>query len=122
MVVHSRAELARRGEGLAARHLERLGYRLVDRNVRTRRGEIDLIVCDARALVFVEVKARRAPCSEPLEGVGPAKRAQVRALARAWLAKPGSRPVRDHLRFDAIGVVVDGVGELVRLDHVEDAF
>jgi hypothetical protein len=30
--------------------------------------------------------------------------------------------LRDHLRFDAIGVVVDGAGKLVRLDHVEDAF
>ncbi|TMK39693.1 MAG: YraN family protein [Actinobacteria bacterium] len=122
MVGPSRAELARRGEELAARHLERLGYRRVARNERTRWGELDLIVCDARTLVFVEVKTRRAPCPLPLEGVGPAKQAQVRALARAWLAAPGPRPVRDRLRFDAVGVVLDRAGELVRLDHVEGAF
>jgi putative endonuclease len=122
MYGHSRAELALRGEGLAAEHLERLGYRLVARNVRTRRGEIDLIACDARTLVFAEVKTRRAPCPLPLEAVGRAKRAQVRALARAWLAEPGPRPVRCNVRFDAIGVVVDRGGELVRLDHAEDAF
>jgi putative endonuclease len=116
------AQLARRGEQLAAEHMERLGYGVVALNQRTRWGEIDLIACDRHTIVFVEVKTRRAPCPEPLEAVGPRKQAQVRALARAWLAGPGPRPVRLALRLDAIGVVLDRSGGLLRLDHVADAF
>jgi len=54
-----RQHLGRLGEDLALEHLERLGYRLVARNHRTRFGELDLIVCDDLTIVFVEVKARR---------------------------------------------------------------
>ena len=52
--------LGRLGEQCALEHLQRLDYTLVARNHRTRFGEIDLIVRGERALVFVEVKTRRA--------------------------------------------------------------
>jgi hypothetical protein len=55
----SRRVLGRRGEGLAAVHLERLGYAILARNVRTRYGEIDLIAFDGRTLAMIEVKTRR---------------------------------------------------------------
>ena len=93
------------------------------RNHRTRFGEIDLIVRNERALVFVEVKTRRA--SRPgavWDSLGPRKRRQVRDMARAYLHETGTRPWTDELRFDAIGVAIDGHGALVRLDHLEDAF
>src|SRR4051795_8369198 len=51
-----RRHLGQLGESLALEHLERLGYRLVARNHRTRFGELDLVVHDDCALVFVEVK------------------------------------------------------------------
>jgi len=45
-------------------------------------------------------------------------------MAREWLASPASsdRPRRPELRFDAIGILVSRGGELVSLDHVENAF
>ncbi len=55
-----RHSLGRLGERLAAEHLERLGYRVVARNYRTRFGELDLVVTDEEVLVFCEVKTRRA--------------------------------------------------------------
>src|ERR1700727_927113 len=58
--VDPRRRLGARGEQLAAEHLERLGYRIVGRNYRTRWGELDLIAHDGRLLAFVEVKTRRA--------------------------------------------------------------
>lgn len=110
------------GERLAAEHLERLGYTIVARRYRTRYGEIDLIAADARALVFVEVKARRGG-GRPWDSLTPAKQLQVRRMARAWLASaPPDRPRRPALRFDAIGVTVDGRGRLVALGHLEGAF
>jgi putative endonuclease len=119
-----RHELGRVGEELALAHLERLGYTLVARNHRTRFGEIDLVVCDAGALIFCEVKTRRANAAGrlPWEALHPGKQRRVRAMARSFLAEVADRPRRRSVRFDAIGVVVDARGMLVRLDHLEGAF
>ncbi len=123
MATDLRHHLGRVGEQLALEHLERLGYRLVTRNYRTRHGELDLIVCDDDTIVFVEVKARRAEgMAGAMESVPPAKRRQVRAMAAAWLAETAERPRAAELRFDVVGVSVDAQGRLVRLEHLEDAF
>ena len=116
-----RRALGRLGEELAARHLERLGYAIVARNHRTRFGELDLVACDGRTLVFCEVKTRRGR-GDPWNGLHEAKQRRVRRMARAYLADVADRPRTAALRFDAIGVVVDGQGRLVRLDHLEGAF
>ena len=113
--------VGRRGEDLAAEHLSRLGYDVVARGFRTRFGEIDLIACDGRTLVFVEVKARRAGSGSPFDSLHDAKRRQVRRMAAAYLALT-DRAFAPELRFDAIGVVVDATGGLVSLDHLEGAF
>jgi putative endonuclease len=129
MTRDTRRALGTFGEDVAVRHLRAAGYELVDRNFRTRYGEIDIVAADRRHIVFCEVKTRVAggtggPAA-PLDAIGSVKRTRLRRLAREWLrtrpADPG-RPVRSELRFDAIGVVVTPRGELVRLDHVEGAF
>jgi putative endonuclease len=121
----------RRGEAAAAELLERRGYELLERNFRTREGELDLIAARDGTLVFCEVKALVArpggPSSgpaAPLEAVGPAKRNQVRRVARVWLAAQPDGPRRRWraLRFDAIGVLLSPGGDLVMIEHVEDAF
>ncbi len=119
-----RQRLGRLGEDLALEHLERLGYRLLTRNHRTRFGELDLIVCDNTTIVFVEVKARRieARAGTALESVSPRKQRQVRGMAAAWLVDSSDRPRAADLRFDVVGVTVDRVGRLLRLDHLEGAF
>src|SRR3712207_5932448 len=116
-----RHRLGRAGEDLALAHLDRLGYALVARNHRTRFGEIDLIVFDGRTLVFAEVKTRRAGPGSPWDALGDAKQRQVRRMAAAYLHEVSERP-RGAIRFDAIGVVIDGRGRLARLDHLEGAF
>jgi putative endonuclease len=119
-----RRRLGRLGEDLAAAHFERLGYDVVARNHRTRFGEIDLIACDERALVFCEVKTRRTGgrAGGAVEAVAEAKQAQVRRMAAAWLVETTDRAHRDELRFDVVAVAVDGGGRLVALDHLEGAF
>jgi putative endonuclease len=108
-----------------------LGFSTLARNVRTRHGEIDLIVFDGRVLAFVEVKTRRAgltgqpirPDQEPLPWLRPRQRARLRRLARAWLAdERHARPTARTIRFDAVGVIVDERGRLLRLDHLEAAW
>jgi putative endonuclease len=127
----ARRALGRRGEVLAVRHLRELGFALLDRNVRTRHGEIDLIAFGASTLVFAEVKTRRIgseqraprPDQQPLAALGARQRARLRRLAAAWLADRGrSRPFAETIRFDAVGVVIDAAGRLRRIEHVEDAW
>jgi putative endonuclease len=119
-----RQHLGQHGEDLALAHLERLGYALVARNHRTRYGEIDLVVFDGSTLVFAEVKTRRANSAGrgPWEALHERKRKQVRRMAAAFLLEVADRPHSADLRFDAIGVLIDGQGRLVRLDHLEAAF
>lgn len=116
-----RHRLGRAGERLAAEHLERRGFAIVERNHRTRWGEIDLIAVDARRIVFCEVKTRRTGAAGPFEGLREAQRRRLRRMAAAWLAA-GGRPRRADLRFDAIGVTFDAHGRLVALEHLEGAF
>lgn len=126
-----RRALGALGERLAAEHYLRLGFEVLGRNVRTGQGEIDLIVCDSRTLVFVEVKTRRAahrrrgacPCDQPLSNLRFEQRRRLRRSAAAWLLEHAAeRPRTPDARFDAVGVIVDGAGSLLRLDQVEGAW
>ena len=115
--------LGRAGERLALEHLERLGYQLVARNYRTRHGEIDLVKGNRSTLIFVEVKTRRSQrISAPWDSHDERKRRQVRRLAAAFLSETSKRPTPRELRFDAIGILLDCQGRLLRLDHIENAF
>jgi putative endonuclease len=117
-------ELGRRGEELAAQHFVRLGYRILARNHRTRWGELDLVLADEaeRTIVFCEVKSRRLGGGDWRENLHEHKRRQVRKMAAAWLSTDTQRPRHAELRFDAVGVTLDAHNELVRLDHLQDAF
>lgn len=120
-----RRALGAAGEALAAAHLVRLGFKITDRNYRTRWGELDIVACDGRHLVFCEVKCRRARSDttrDPIESVGPRKQLQVRRMAARWLVERQNRPRALELRFDVIGVTLDHQDQLVRLDHLEGAF
>lgn len=123
------------GERLAEAHLVRSGYRVLERNHRTRYGELDLIAVRRGCVVFCEVRARvvsaGAEPSEfggPLESIGPSKRRQLRRMAREWLAGSGAGKLggagspAGAFRFDAIGVTLSRDRRLVSLEHVEDAF
>jgi putative endonuclease len=117
----ARADLGRAGEQLAAQHLERLGFRIVARNHRTRFGELDLIAADDRWLVFCEVKTTRGSLV-PWDLLHGRKQQQVRRMACHYLAAEAERPRGLALRFDAIGIRIDARGRLVSLDHLEAAF
>lgn len=119
-----RPQLGRLGEQLAAEHLARRGFEIVERNYRTRWGELDIVAFDGRTLAFCEVKTRRLAEAgrSPLESVRTFKRSQVRKMAGRWLVERTDRPYADNVRFDAIGVTLDASGRLVRLEHLEGAF
>jgi len=123
-VTERRQRLGQAGEILAAQHLVRRGFRILERNYRTRWGELDIVAFNGRELVFCEVKTRRASAGHawPLESVHPHKRRQVRRMASSWLHDRPGHPYAQALRFDAIGIRLDAAGRLVSLEHLEGAF
>lgn len=83
-----RLALAKEGENLAVRFLERLGYAIVARNVRTRWGEVDVVARDGDTWVFVEVKARRSDrYGLGAEAVTPRKQRHILRMAQLLLAR-----------------------------------
>ena len=82
----SRQELGRWGETLAANYLDRNGYRVIERNLRTPFGEIDLVAEDGSLLVFVEVKTRSTDTyGMPEESITQQKRQHLIAAAQSYL-------------------------------------
>ncbi|MCX7619246.1 MAG: YraN family protein [Acidimicrobiales bacterium] len=103
------------GESLAAAWYESHGYEVLDRNWRCREGELDLVVCRNRLIVFCEVKARTTDAyGTPGEAVTYRKRQRIRQLAAKWLETSPIRP--REIRFD-VATVLGG-----ELEVIEGAF
>jgi len=126
-MTETRLRLGRAAENLVADRLAAAHWEIVERNARTRFGELDLVALDGAALVFLEVKAGREDADfgpeRPILAIGPRKQRQVRRLATAWMAerRPGL-PRYDEIRFDAVGVTFDRAGRVTDVEHIEAAF
>ncbi|HQQ78077.1 MAG TPA: YraN family protein [Thermoanaerobaculia bacterium] len=101
-----KVESGRRGEDLASSLLEENLLRILDRNVRYKDGELDIVALDGGTTVFVEVKRRRdSSLGDPAEAVTRTKRLRVVRAARRWLAAHPSRA--RSVRFDVVAVLGD---------------
>jgi putative endonuclease len=115
-----RQVLGRAAEDAAARHLEAAGLTVVERNVRFAAGEIDLVCRDDGAVVFVEVKCRRAGWDEtPAAAVSWHKQRRLTQLAQLYLKWRRLDGVR--CRFDVVSVTQDERGGL-GVRHIRAAF
>ena len=106
-------------EDLACKHLRRHGLKLITRNYRCRRGEIDLVMRDRQSLVFVEVRYRRqARYGSASESVNWHKQQRLIAAAEHYLLhEAGSQPAA---RFDVIAISGDGAE--LELEWIANAF
>src|SRR5690348_6827166 len=103
-MTRARQSLGRRAEVLVAARLAAGHWEVVERNARSRHGELDIVALDGNALVFVEVKAAMAGADHgperPVEAVDRRKQRQVRRLATAWMAaRCESLPGFAEIRF-----------------------
>ena len=125
-MTRTRQRLGRAAEDLVAERLASAGWEIVERNARSRHGELDLIALDGRTLVFVEVKAGRAGSAygpeRPVLSIGYRKRARIRRLSAAWMSERRDLPRYEEIRFDAIGVTYDHSGRVTDYEHLEGAF
>jgi len=117
--VNSHLTFGQQGEDLAASYLAEKGLVLVDRNVRTPYGEIDLILLDGDVVVFTEVKTRSARSfGGPWAAVNSQKKRRISRAAQSFLARKGWE--NRAARFDVVGIVMEGLKPSV--DHLADAF
>jgi len=111
-------ELGRRGERRAAWFYRLRGYRIVERNMRMRGGEIDLIVQRGGTLVFVEVKTRQSICAGfGVDAVDRRKKLQIISLTSAYLAR---HPHDGEVRHDILSLFWTGWRFVI--SHYRDAF
>jgi putative endonuclease len=125
-MTETRLRIGRAAEDFVAGKLAAAGWEIVERNARTRHGELDIVALDGRTLVFVEVKAGRANSifgpERPVLGVGPRKQLRIRRLAAAWMMERRDAPRYDEIRFDAVGVTFDRAGRVTDVEHIKAAF
>jgi len=119
---HPPHRLGARGERLATHRLQASGWRVLARNYRLGRREVDLIVRRGDTLAFVEVKTRAGPGFGPPEAsVTWRKRAEIEMVARDYLMRNHARASLD-VRFDVVAIEVGVRGEVERYEHIEDAW
>jgi putative endonuclease len=121
-----RQRLGRLAEDLVSARLVAAHWEILERNARTRYGELDIVALDGRTLVFAEVKAGRADSAygpeRPVLAVDRRKQQRIRRLATAWLGERRGLPYYSEIRFDAVGVSFDRAGRAIEIEHIESAF
>ena len=111
----NKIEIGSAAEAQAVELLVAKGYKIIERNFRTKLGELDIIARDGTTLVFVEVRSRRtARYGTAIEAVGYKKQRRVSRMAMQYLQWRKPRFV--SARFDVIGITA---GEIV---HIQDAW
>ena len=112
----STTEAGRIAEDRALDYLRQQGLVLIERNVRSRRGEIDLVMREGSTLVFIEVRQRKsARFGGAAASIGATKRARMWRSAETYLLRHANPP---PCRFDA--VCIDG-DSLIWLRHILSA-
>lgn len=113
--------LGAHGEELAANHLRACGYRVLERNYRSKGGEVDIVARDRDdTIVFVEVKTRTSLAfGVPQLAVTSRKQRQIAKGALSWLSR--NRSHHQAARFDVIAVLLHDDGRC-ELEHIKNAF
>ena len=113
-------------EEFVARRLAAVGWEIVERNARTRYGELDIVARDGRTLVFIEVKGARQGTrfgpEKPILSIDSRKQRRVRRLAAAWMSERRDQPPYKEIRFDAVGVILDRDDRPLDVEYVKGAF
>jgi ribonuclease HII len=115
-----RTALGRRGERMAAEHLEEQGYVICQTNYRCEVGEMDIVALDGECLAFVEVKTRKSrKYGSPEESITAAKRQKLIEVAQTYLQEHESEPL--DWRIDVVSIELSPEGETERLTLLKNA-
>lgn len=116
MAIHN--ELGKAGEDAAAEMLQQKGYRILHRNWKCKRKELDIVALQGNTLVVVEVKTRRNDYfGSPLESITDSK---IRNIITATQAYVRFFRMDYPIRFDVVSIIPQPKG--LQIQHIEDAF
>lgn len=105
-------------ESMAVTFLKENGYKIIERNYRTKIGEIDIIAKDGDTIVFIEVKARKTRAYNPKEAVTSSKKRKISMVALYYLKS--TRQINKRARFDA--VAIDSAKKSGAVEIIKNAF
>jgi putative endonuclease len=118
-MLNKHQKFGNKGESIAARHLKKNGYRILEQNYRTSLGEIDIIAADRDTIVFVEVKARKSGrFGDPKWAVTLRKQRKISMVALHYLKATQQDQVK--ARFDVVSI--NASGDAPGIELVKNAF
>jgi len=121
-VTQRSSKFGREGEKAAIKFLKKNGYRIIEKNFRTKAGEVDVIAEQEKVLVFVEVKTRSGnQLGHPVQALTPHKQKKISMIARGFLSK---HKIQDReCRFDVVSILGDpGAPKDWEIELIQDAF
>jgi putative endonuclease len=118
-MLNKRQQFGQKSESVAARHLKKNGYKILEQNYRNKLGEIDIIAKDKGTLVFVEVKARKSSrFGSPKWAVTPKKQRTISMVALSYLKATSQSRIK--ARFDV--VAISSSKNNPRIEIIKNAF
>ena len=110
------------GEEIAVKTIKKKGYKIIERNYRTRLGEIDIIARDKEYTCFIEVRVRkRTDFGTPADTIDKRKRDKIIKAAKMYALK--NHLYSAPMRFDAVLIDGDVFGtEDISVEIIKDAF
>jgi putative endonuclease len=118
-MLNKQQQFGQEGESIAARHLKKNGYKILEVNYRTPLGEIDIIAKDKDTIAFVEVKARRSGrYGNPKWAVTPKKQMKISMTALLYLK--ATHQIDQKARFDVVAIYTQGARPQIEI--VKNAF
>ena len=111
-------ELGKEGEDLAVAHLLKNGYKIVARNFRYQKAEVDIIARKKDVLAVIEVKTRSTPdFGDPQNFL---KQKQINSLVKAIDFFVNEHDLEVNVRFDIIAIIKNKAD--TKIEHLKDAF
>lgn len=115
----TKISLGKKGEEIAHKFLEEAGFRIIEKNFRSKIGELDLIAVDGDTLVFVEVKTRFSEeFGPPEEAVTPNKLRTIARVGEYYKSLHEDTP--DAMRIDVVAIDFEPDGRLKRVDLIKN--
>ena len=114
--MYLRHRIGKIGEDKATEYLEKLGYKIIERNFVAKQGEIDIIAKDKQELVFIEVKTRTNTLyGKPVEAVNESKQKHLINTAKYYLYSKHLE--NEFVRFDVIEIYLKN--KSIKVNHIK---
>ena len=118
--MYEKKDLGKKGENIAAKLLQRQGYKILEKNFNSRFGEIDIVAQEDDTLIFVEVKTRWSQqYGRPEEAITPRKLRSIEKTGQFFRLTNKGLPEAE--RIDVVAIEMDDDGIVIRKELIKNA-